>query len=781
MKSLQYIIFCLTLMLSFENIYAQATDKKIEELTREEVLDLSYDELLEMPFEDLLKLADIVGVSLDELYEMILNKDLVSASKKVESSFNAPLSTSVISYQEIVNSGARSIEEALRLVPGLIVREKTNGNFDIHIRGNENLPPHHMFVYSENSITLVMIDGRPVYNYVHGGTFWETLPIGIEDVDRIEVVRGPSSALYGPNAVSGVVNIITKKQTGDNLSVAANVQAGNQNSLISSLVLGKKINKKLSFRASGNFETLDRNSDKLYVHKFNGKEWGLLSKQQLDTLRTFSPLEGSWFNVFDPTDDINEMYPNPYLARQRIGVNGGLEYSLKDDMNLNLKGGYQSSQVLSTTMGDNPTSMAGRVSNTEYIDFNARLKGLTAQVNLLTGWQDIVLQDTGFKVGIFNLNTNLEYDINIGNLSIRPGFAYQLGKYDDTPYLRYIGQGFLNGTRDFSSTALSLRAEYLLFERIRLVGAIRSEKYNTHKNNYWSYQAIASYNLNNRHNFRILYSQANRGPFLVDSYADYLWDRVGRPMPGSILFLGKENLGLLTMNMVEFGYRVKPIKSIQADFELFMNNTDNYSSLYPDSVNLNGFHLGTGRPFVRMIYQNIDMTSKQYGVSGNISWVPDKNIVIKLFGTYQKSFLYNVIPFSPDSAVSRMITEAFIRYQIDTVTTFSKNFPGDRVTETENHATPSFYGGLSVDVKVLQEKLLFSTNMYTYSAQIFQSKYSEKNIDNKVIINAKVSYKLLNNKLTLFVNARNIVSKKREFAYMDEIGRLFLIGLNFNL
>ena len=153
----------------------------------------------ELPFEDLLKLAEIVGVSLDELYEMILNKDLVSASKKVESSFESPLSSSVVSNDEMRAAGVRTIEEALRLVPGFIVREKTNGNFDAHIRGNDNLPSRHMFLYSENSITLVMIDNRPVYNYVHGGTFWETLPVSIEDVDRIEVVRGPSSALYGPS------------------------------------------------------------------------------------------------------------------------------------------------------------------------------------------------------------------------------------------------------------------------------------------------------------------------------------------------------------------------------------------------------------------------------------------------------------------------------------------------------------------------------------------------------------------------------------------------------
>ena len=59
------------------------------------------------------------------------------------------------------------------------------------------------------NVLLVLIDDRPVFDYFNGGTFWEQLPITIEEVERIEVIRGPSSALYGPNAVCGVVHIIT--------------------------------------------------------------------------------------------------------------------------------------------------------------------------------------------------------------------------------------------------------------------------------------------------------------------------------------------------------------------------------------------------------------------------------------------------------------------------------------------------------------------------------------------------------------------------------------------
>jgi iron complex outermembrane receptor protein len=73
--------------------------------------------------------------------EELMNIDIVSASKKAESSFVSPLSSTVLTQDEILASGATTIEEALRLVPGMLIRETSNGNFDVHIRGNDNLPP----------------------------------------------------------------------------------------------------------------------------------------------------------------------------------------------------------------------------------------------------------------------------------------------------------------------------------------------------------------------------------------------------------------------------------------------------------------------------------------------------------------------------------------------------------------------------------------------------------------------------------------------------------------
>ena len=84
---------------------------------------------------------------------------------------------------------------------------------------------------------------EPVFNYSHGGTLWESLPVSFEDVDRIEVVRGPSSALYGPNAVSGVINIITVDITNETpLGFRKLCKQVSMNSYIGDVAFRKQVN-----------------------------------------------------------------------------------------------------------------------------------------------------------------------------------------------------------------------------------------------------------------------------------------------------------------------------------------------------------------------------------------------------------------------------------------------------------------------------------------------------------------------------------------------------------
>ena len=112
----------------------------------------------------------------------------------------------------------------------MIVREQSNGNYDIYLRGMDNVPPNAPFE-GNSTTTLVMIDNRPIYSYLKGGTFWETFPVDINDVEKIEVIRGPAAALYGPNAVNGVINIITRPTKRWFVSSSENQQQGSHKHL----------------------------------------------------------------------------------------------------------------------------------------------------------------------------------------------------------------------------------------------------------------------------------------------------------------------------------------------------------------------------------------------------------------------------------------------------------------------------------------------------------------------------------------------------------------------
>jgi outer membrane receptor for ferrienterochelin and colicin len=133
--------------------------------------------------------------------EEVFEETVVTASKTAQSPLDAPNSTSIITEQDIRLSGITNIPELMRRLAGVDIMEVTGAQTEISMRGfNQRL----------SNKVLVLIDGRSFYVDLLGSTIWSTLPVGVEDIERIEVVRGPGSALYGADAFNGVINIITK-------------------------------------------------------------------------------------------------------------------------------------------------------------------------------------------------------------------------------------------------------------------------------------------------------------------------------------------------------------------------------------------------------------------------------------------------------------------------------------------------------------------------------------------------------------------------------------------
>ncbi len=151
-------------------------------------------------------LGDLLDLSLDEMTRQAVvvpafDQVVTTVARRESTIGRSPAAVFVVTNEMIRRSGATSIAEALRLVPGLNVARIDANKWAISSRGFNDRFANKM---------LVQVDGRTVYTPVFSGTYWDVQDVVLEDVDRIEVIRGPGATVWGANAVNGVINVLTK-------------------------------------------------------------------------------------------------------------------------------------------------------------------------------------------------------------------------------------------------------------------------------------------------------------------------------------------------------------------------------------------------------------------------------------------------------------------------------------------------------------------------------------------------------------------------------------------
>ena len=140
---------------------------------------------------------DLTELSIDDLAKV----QVTSASRKSESLSGAPAAIYLLTSDAIRQGGFTSLPDALRTVPGLYVAQTDDHIWQISARGFSDL---------YNDKMLVLVDGRSVYTPLYGGVYWDALDTPLENIERVEVIRGPGGTLWGANAVNGVINIVTR-------------------------------------------------------------------------------------------------------------------------------------------------------------------------------------------------------------------------------------------------------------------------------------------------------------------------------------------------------------------------------------------------------------------------------------------------------------------------------------------------------------------------------------------------------------------------------------------
>lgn len=203
--------------------------------------------------------AELISLSLEQLMDI----EITSVSKKSEKMSEAAAAIFVITQDDIRRSGATSIAEALRMAPGLHVARITSHEWVVTSRG---------FSSRFANKLLVLIDGRSIYTPLFSGVFWDVQDVLLEDIERIEVIRGPGASLWGANAVNGVINIITKKS---NQTQGALLTAGGgiEERAFGSVRYGGKINDQTYYRAY--FKYFDRDPFTMPAGEDGHDQWSM--------------------------------------------------------------------------------------------------------------------------------------------------------------------------------------------------------------------------------------------------------------------------------------------------------------------------------------------------------------------------------------------------------------------------------------------------------------------------------------------------------------------------
>jgi iron complex outermembrane receptor protein len=677
----------------------------------------------------------------------LLNVSIVTVSKQAENLFDAPLSATVLTANEIKSAGATSIMEAFRLIPGLIVREQTPGNFDLHIRGLDNPDPNAPLVTTVNTVTLVMVNNRLVYNDVQGGTFWDMLQLGIDDIDRIEVVRGPAAALYGSNAATGVINIITKKpnyKTGAYASTYA--QGGMYNTGVFSGAVGYGSEGGFSVRVGGTFETRARHLVDYY--RFS-------NQQLLGPLRPggYRPRPDTLANGNAvPPDQLAFEFPDFNRALTRYAVNLHSAYTAPE-FNVNLLGGYANAQYQRPYFGAGEFVLNSEENQSVFGHLFGNWRDLSFSGDITRG-ENITLGRIPYN--FLAINASADYNLVVSeNFSLKPSMVYHGVRYvaftvnQDRSRLYPQTEPITNST-----LSASFRADYGV-ARFRFIFGLRADRFEVPENRFFiSPQAVVTFKPNSDLLLRASYGRSARSPFIASVFG------FREPTPElPVRFIGNTNQALLTVDEVETGFRYNLADKISIDLEAFYSIANNFESILPKKLILQ-------QPFsfVEFAFENTSQRAEQLGATLELNLVPNPDWAIKAFATVQRTqiqnYNYNSI-FSPERSVR---DSAFV-----------------------NPATPTLFGGVVITASPWQ-RVALNLNAYFYTAQTFSIISGQglpianaTEVSGNFILNATASYEVFP-KVKAFVNGRNLLGGgRRQFGFADQINTMVLGGLQAEL
>ena len=469
----------------------------------------------------------------------LLALPIVVASKREERVFDAIMSVSVITGEEIRRSGAVSLADVMRLLPGVLVREQTPGVALAYVRGFDAVPNGY------NSVerlcvgrVLLTIDGRVAFAELSNSVPFGVLPVALEDIERVELIRGPATAMHGPNAVTGVINIVTRNHgVEDGAHTSGSIRSGlapSSSTGLIALTRGEAI-------ASWQRRPWRIKAVAYYKHfKRHATEYRTLGGETYEGPAGLMSRIGPAPTVLVFGRRPEQIYPRPDLAIEQRGAYFNARYSPAQGSSVDLHAG--------TMVADgqfqigSPLMLAGLLNtNTGWSDASVRVRA--------HGWDvhaEVFRATVDNRVGAMGIGeelagtTTVEKTIRHGDILVRPGAQLR--------YLRLENQLLGDDLTNWLLTSGFVRTESRV-EQCRIVAALRAERLNVLAKWHTPFELGASCELRPEHRLRLAVGRAFQSPTVVDVSTDLdlpMFRFAIRPNP---------DMALVRSRSLEAGYR----------------------------------------------------------------------------------------------------------------------------------------------------------------------------------------------------------------------------------
>jgi iron complex outermembrane recepter protein len=480
-----------------------------------------------------LAMTETLDKYLDMDLAQLMQVTITSVSKKPQSLADTAAAVYVISQEDIRRSGVTSIPEALAMAPGLQVARISASKWSISARGFSG--------YTSNKL-LVLMDGRSLYTPAYSGTFWDVQNTLLEDIERIEVIRGPGGTIWGANAVNGVINIITKKaQATEGALVRARVGNGEQGAA-----------------AREGFKIDESTFGRIYVTTSN-YDSNVLSNDLLDR----------------SSKDANDDWHNLQSGFRLDGVVGTAnEWTMQGDVYK-----IDGDQIVFPYWVDGPPYRTFNLDN-----YSARGGNLTgswqhkfagdSSLTFKTYYDNNVRKEAYYEQAFDTVDLDLQYEFSLGtwnNLSTGLGYRYIKGDFVENYQATIPDQN-----HDLSS--LFLQDQIKLIDRHLWLTLGTKYEYNDFTGSEWQPSARLLMKPDEEQSVWASVARAVRTPSMVERNGSVTLAVLPTPR-GTVKsnLLGNSAFNSETLIAYEAGYRWQPRRNVSFDVATYYND---YEDIY---------------------------------------------------------------------------------------------------------------------------------------------------------------------------------------------------------